>query len=409
MSLDRARIADILDKIVLSSLYIVAYMFPISKAAIEIFSTIAIVCYLAKKLIQRGSLPKTSLTIPVFIYLAICFASIFISSSFRISARTFWGKTIQDVAFFFVVADTLNSKRRLKIFVYLLLASVLLLTIDGIYQYFTHKDFIRNRPFYQIPRVHATFSSANDFGTYLAAILPFTLIYFFNKSDFKRWVRFSSIGLSIMVVICLLLTVSRGAWFAALSGMLFMSIWIRALGIFFLVIAIFIVLTQQFYFPFLKTRLENFFTFVDTSSVDRMKIWGAALRMFKFSPWVGLGLGTFMHNFNKFVVGYYKQDIVPYAHNCYLQIASELGIIGLISFLAILVVFFSFGIETIIYRKRTFSWYILLAGLASLLAYCLQMTVDTVFYSLDLGILFWMILGLGVAAMGNIRLEEARQ
>jgi O-antigen ligase len=84
---------------------------------------------------------------------------------------------------------------------------------------------------------------------------------------------------------------------------------------------------------------------------------------------------------------------------------SELGIIGLISFLFILILFFYAGIKIIRNRAKTFSWYILVASLASVLGYSVQMAVDTIFYNLDLGLLFWILLGLGIAAMNHIRLE----
>jgi putative inorganic carbon (HCO3(-)) transporter len=406
MTWEKAKIINLCDKVILFSLYVMIFFLPISKAIIEISSTLAIVCYIIKKITQGKGTPKTYLSLGVFAYAIVCFFSIFISTNFKISARIFLGKTVQEILIFFVLSDTLNSERRVKNFIYILFASALLLGTDGIYQYFTHKDFIRHRPFYfEIPRIHATFSSANDYGAYLATIIPFTLVCLFSKPAFKKSIRFLTTGLFILLFICLILTVSRGAWFASLSAMLFMSIWIRVLGIFFLVLGIFVMLTQQFYYSVLKERLVNLFIFTDESSLDRMRIWEAAWRMFMYNPWLGLGLGTFMFNFNNFVVERYRQGLIPYAHNCYLQIAAEVGIFGLVAFLSILVFFFSYGIETIIYRPKTFSWYILLASLASVLGYCVQMTVDTTLYSLDLGMLFWILLGLGVATMNNVKLE----
>ena len=121
-------------------------------------------------------------------------------------------------------------------------------------------------------------------------------------------------------------------------------------------------------------------------------------------PWIGMGLGTFMFNFKRFVIETYREG-PAYAHNCYLQMLSELGLIGLASFLLILILFFYKGIKIILNRQKTFSWYMLLASLAAVLGFSVQMAVDTIFYSLDLGILFWILLGLGVVAMNNIKLE----
>ena len=127
--------------------------------------------------------------------------------------------------------------------------------------------------------------------------------------------------------------------------------------------------------------------------------------MFKANPWFGLGLGTFMFNFKEFVTD--KSFYIAYAHNCYLQIIAETGIIGLFSFLLILIFFFFRGIKLLISAQKTLSWYLLLASLASLLGYCIHMAVETILYSLDLGLLFWLIMSFGVAIMNNLEAEEA--
>jgi hypothetical protein len=85
--------------------------------------------------------------------------------------------------------------------------------------------------------------------------------------------------------------------------------------------------------------------------------------------------------------------------------ACEIGAIGLLSFLFVMASFFYYGIKYLNAKQKTFYWYILLASLASMLGYALQMMVDTNFYSLDLGLLFWIILGLGISAGRLIDLD----
>ena len=409
MVLERTKIINILDKIIIFSLYAIAYFFPISKAIIEIASTLAIICYIVKKIIQREGISQTPLNLTILVYLTICFFSIFISTNPKISTRTFFGKIVQDILFFFVLVDALNSERRFRNFLYILFLSATLLGVDGIYQYFTHKDFIRHRPIIFENRIYTTFPSPNDFGCYLVAVIPFLIAAFFTKISFKVD-RFLLAGLFVLLFTCLVMTVSRGAWFAFMASALFLGVWIYSIGVFFLLLTLFIIITQPFYPPLIKERLGSLFFGFDATnvgdpgSVERKIFWQTGWNMFKSSPWIGLGLGTFMFNFERFVPKTYRFG-PAYAHNCYLQILSELGLIGLVSFLAILVLFFYSGVKILYKRQETFSWYILLASLAALLGYCVQMAVDTTFYSLDLGLLFWILLGLGVAAMNNIRLE----
>ena len=109
MALERTKIINILDKIILISLYIFAFFFPISKALIEIASTLAIICYIAKKIIQREGIAKTRLNLAIVAYLAICFFSIFTSSNPTISTRVFFGKVVQNVLLFFVLVEVLTA------------------------------------------------------------------------------------------------------------------------------------------------------------------------------------------------------------------------------------------------------------------------------------------------------------
>ncbi len=411
MGLERTKIINILDKVILFSLYALAYFFPISKAIIEIFGILAIACYVLKKIIQREAIATTSLNFLILAYLIFCFFSIFTSTNHRISARTFIGKPLQDILFFFVLVDALNSERKLRNFLYIFFVSATLLGIDGIYQHFTYKDFIRHRPPIFSVRIFATFPTPNDFGCYLNAVMPFLVAGFFTKFRFKA-TRFILAGLFILLFTCLIMTLSRGAWFAFMASALFLAVWIYPIGVFLLLLTIFIIITQPFYPGLIKERLDSFFIGFDSSSLgysdpgsaERKIFWQAGWKMFMSSPLFGLGLGTFMFNFKRFVAENYRYG-AAYAHNCFLQILSELGLIGFISFLSIFILFPYNGIKILLKKKKTFSWYVLLGSLAALLGYSVEMAVDTVFYNLDLGLLFWILLGLGVAAMNNIKSE----
>lgn len=411
MNLEKTKVVNILDKVILFSLYVVAFQLPISKGVIESFSILSIFCFIVKKIIKRERVASSYINFSIFAYLLICFLSVFTSRNFNISFKTYFDKMLQNVAFFFVAAESLNTERRMRNFVYIFLSSSFFLGLDGIYQHFTHIDFIRHRRSFELPRIHATFGAPSDFGCYLSAVIPFSLAAFFGKFSAKKYLNLSFLALFVLLFLCLMLTVSRGAWFAFMASMLFMCIWIKALGVLFLMIGLFIIITQQFYDPYLKERLTKFFVLKEQSSVDRLMIWGVAKNMFLSRPWVGVGLGTFMFNFDRFLTKTYLYGI-PYAHNCYLQMAAETGLIGLASFLIVLALFFYNGVKILNENKRNLSWYILLGALASVLGYCVQMGVDTNFYSLDLGMLFWLLLGMGVAAMkltdlnsGNLEVE----
>ena len=405
MNSTKIRVAGVCDTIAFISLCAIAFFLPISKAIIESFSVLAISAYLTRKFVTRDTISHASLNCGIFAYTIVCVVSISFSSNFIVSIKTFFFKTLQDILFFFTVAETLTKGKRVKVVLYVLFISSLVLGIDGIYQYFTRVDFIRHRPRIFEDRIYASFVTPNSFGCYLAMVLPFTLTSFFMKKRLKIS-KIVYLILFLLLFTCLLLTMSRGGWFAFLSSLLFMGLWIPSLAVFFLLLGLLVIATQPFYPPFLKERLKSFFIFTDTSSIDRKIIWQAGWKMFMSKPLLGVGLGAFMFNFKRFVIEGYPYG-VPYAHNCYLQIASELGVIGLLAFLSILTLFFYHGIKALNMAKdRNYLWYVLLASQAAILGYCVQMGVDTILYSLDLGMLFWLVLGIGVATMKNLQSSQ---
>jgi hypothetical protein len=158
---------------------------PISKAIIESFSILAIAAYLTKKLISFKGVPRTPVNLTLFSYIFICAISTFMSSNLRISTQTFLAKMLQDVSFFLMTVETLNGKRRLKNIMYILFFSSFILGVDGMYQYFTHKDFLRGRPSLDIPRIYASFVTPNAFGCYLSMIISFVIVHLFKKNSFK--------------------------------------------------------------------------------------------------------------------------------------------------------------------------------------------------------------------------------
>jgi putative inorganic carbon (HCO3(-)) transporter len=141
-------------------------------------------------------------------------------------------------------------------------------------------------------------------------------------------------------------------------------------------------------------------------------MWQGGWDMFLARPILGHGLGTFMHNFINYRPQGYEE--IVYAHNCFLQMAAEIGVIGLATFLWMIIVLFDtsirslrkiedksrpFTIQTVDFAKGRDKFYraILLGLLGGLLAYLAHSAVDTNLYSLPLAVLFWFILGLVVS------------
>lgn len=388
------------DKTMEFSLYLMVFFLPISKAIIEITSTLAIIAFLIKKITQK-QFPSTYLNLPLFAFVGISALSIIGTSSLHTSLRNFFSKLIEQVFLFFIVFETINTRQKIKNILLVMFSSAFLVGIDGIFQYFTHKDFLRYRTMPFKNRINAPFYTPNDLGAYLVPLTILSLsanfLYFKN-----RVIRVLMRIVPVLLFSNLILTFSRGAWLGLIVGLIFMASIVLFLKnkktllipslLIILIIIVFLPLRSDI-------PLSKILDFTDAGSVDRKGLWIIAWNMIKAKPILGHGIGTFMHNFKYYNnIGY--SHSVSYAHNCYLQMAAEIGIIGLLAFLWLIVILFKNFIK-IIKNNRTKLDPIFLGLISGLLAFLVHSSVETNLYSLDLGALFWIILGLTVSASAH--------
>ena len=124
------------------------------------------------------------------------------------------------------------------------------------------------------------------------------------------------------------------------------------------------------------------YIFKKGGDATRFQIWSAAIAMFKDSFLLGKGLGSFMGCFRQ-----YSNLSIQYAHNCYLQILAETGLIGLLAFL-----WFLGEIILGSYKELRLKFNSLFLGLFSaFLAFLIHIFFDTQLYALKLSILFWVL------------------
>ena len=104
-----------------------------------------------------------------------------------------------------------------------------------------------------------------------------------------------------------------------------------------------------------------------------------------------------------------KSGIIPYAHNCYLQIAAETGIVGLLSFLWLIGVFFIHSIRSLMKIKDRFHHAVLSGISAGIIVTLVHSAVDTNLYSLQLSVLFWIMLGINAGLQREFVFEKLNQ
>lgn len=412
-----------LDYLIEYSLYIMIIHIPISKAGIEIFACLAIAAFCVKKIlgfvILRGSAGSIIVKDKTFIdsavkpqndklrvfynisvnFFLVCF--IIFNALSLINSGPYFKKSLIALLFkwgeyfmiFFAIEDTFHNQKRIRNAVFILLSIGLLISIDGLSQYFLGMEFLRHRNLMTIAQgnyaITAAFNHYNDFGAYITIILLMMLSLFISN---KKWsYRLAYVPALVLIETCLLLTFSRGSWIGFILGLFLMLFVSRKYKELILICGIFIFTLIAL--PGTKTMTARLnFILQAGGDADRLIVWKKAFSMIKENPFLGKGIGTFMDYFSK------RSNLIPqYAHNCFLQIWAETGIFSLLSFISFITVLLLRGIAAF---KKTNN-FILLGILCGLLSFAAHSFFDTDLYSLQLAVLFWTITGI-LAAMLNL-------
>jgi len=317
-----------------------------------------------------------------------------------------------------MVAETINSRKRLNMLLITILASALLIVFDSGVQFFRGIDFLRG---YAWRNLTASFSSSVGIASWLTIMIPLFLGLLLSNKGKKKRFNLPLIILIIILITCLLATYIRGAWMGLLIGFflvfgyifknLNLKVKLSCLSAVTAVLVIFFILPQplrskvtaigriNFKGTMINTRIKSIFKIEKgTSALIRLMLWKEALKVARDYPLTGCGLNTY-----SIVARDYKsfEGGGVYPHNSYLQMLAETGLLGLLAFFWVLFTFFKIGLHYLNQRKD----FLALGLLSGILAFLAHAFFDTHIYSLQLVVLFWFMLGLTVAL---IKLDPER-
>jgi O-antigen ligase len=247
------------------------------------------------------------------------------------------------------------------------------------------------------------FVNRNHFAGWMCMVAPLSFGIGFMSRSMSRRIRY--IFFAVVMAITTFFSLSRGGIVSFLVGTIILAVFIvsdsssrkRLVPIFSFVVALFIYLIYLGLSPVVQR-----FTQSGISSHERLLVWSASLTAFADFPVFGTGLGTFQH-----VFPIYKPDGIEmfyqHAHNDYIEILLEFGIIGVL----LVTLFLGFAgkyILTIRWRGR--EKYLKAAFVASLVSMGVFSLFDFNLHVPSNAILLSFILGLAVAMS---RLEQHRR
>lgn len=179
-------------------------------------------------------------------------------------------------------------------------------------------------------RVLGSFGNPNVFAEYLVLLLPLVAALFFAARRLPHKVLW--LGAGGAGGLALLLTFSRGGWVGlAVAALVFAVFYDRRLAAVLLIGALLVVSVpagQNLVLP----RLRSIVSPNDSSSIYRMAVWRETADMIAdFWPsGVGLGHRAYMTAYPQYMHDRTKRPF--HAHNSYLQLLAETGVLGLLAF-----------------------------------------------------------------------------
>ncbi|MBI2104131.1 MAG: O-antigen ligase family protein [Candidatus Omnitrophica bacterium] len=385
------------------SLYALLFLLPFSKAAIEVAFGPLLLGWLIERLRpatrgdtlwRRASLRPLAAAVAGF--LAACALSIAFSGHPQLSVRGFVGKWLEYLLLMVIAADVASRPRVAQRGVMALIAGSVFVLIEGVTQELFGKGLFRGHligweggSLYQ--RMIGPYENPIDLATYLMVVIPILAAFAMSRKGGIRWGLW---GLLLSLLLCLARTQARGAWISLAVGGLIVAGWRAAPRRAGMVLAAVALLAGGVLLMRQGRPLGDAVALHDIGTRDRWVMWQAAIGMIRDRPIVGHGVNTFMANYLEYWVG--GERMPRYAHNCYLQVAAETGIVGLAAFLWLLAALF-LRLGRAARRPPLDASRLLLVGIcAGLAAFAVQAAIDTNFYALRQAALFWVLAGMAV-------------
>ncbi len=400
------------DRVTEYFLYLLIFFVPFSNAGVEICSGSAFLAWMIKRLSGyrvkglSGLFPSTELNKPLLAFVLANAVAVIMSVNFNSSIKPFFSKVLEAVFLFFIVVDTINTKKRLRNLLAVVIFSGLFISIDAGVQYFRGVDFLRGYPI-SGQRLTVSFVGPNLFAAWLIMMIFIILGLLLSRQPRKFMPRRLGLGiLALFLLLCIGLTYSRGAWLGFLVGLIIIAGY-KIIGlskrakVLSMSLIIVLAIGVSFLLPStIKGRVESIGT-IEGSSLFRLTLWQEALDIIEDFPLFGAGLNTYMAVSSRYSTPAGGQGEF-YPHNAYLHMAAEIGLVGLVCFLWILTSWYRLVTQAL--RKDADP---LLLGLVSgISAFLVQSFFDVNFYSLRLVVLFWFMLGLAAAQIKILEVKN---
>lgn len=369
-------------------------------ASVRIFILILFFLWLAKGLKEKKLILWNNIQMGLVIsFLFLSFFSIFFASNIDWSMRKL-GYLFSIFPIYFITSELINSQEKMKKIIQSIVFSGTIMAIFGIFQFslqfflgitgayrlwakiispflgnsfaqmvLAYPSWLVNISGETYFRAIAFFPDPHTLSFFLGLLLPISIgLFFWDKK--KVWLIFFG-----FILLADLLTFSRGGYLGLAGGVIFLFFvfWNKIgkkykVSLLFGVMTVFLILATN---NPISSRFFSTFNFKEGSNLGRIEMWQKASEIIQDKPFFGCGIGNFPLKVDP--LANYRQPI--YAHNTYLDIASESGILAGLAWLGLL--FFT----VINFLKKSKKAIIYLSLAVSVVIFSTHSLVDTGIYS----------------------------
>jgi putative inorganic carbon (HCO3(-)) transporter len=255
-----------------------------------------------------------------------------------------------------------------------------------------------------LARVGGTVGSPNDAGAYLSFVLALAVCLLFSDVARKyKWL--AGVGLGFAGV-ALVFTFSRGAWISLfLAVALFYLLLMRRKGASLKAPVATLAILLVSCLPFHSAIEARLFTDDNGSAESRVPLMNLAFRIIADNPVFGVGSNNFSTVMDDYLTSEFREGFLYTVHNKYLLVWAELGLGGLVAYLAFLAGILRRGWACWKFDEPLLS--ILALGLtAAVVGSMVHQTVD-IFHDRAVTQLLWLVSGLLVAMHNILRAHPA--
>lgn len=351
-------------------IYKYVYDFRINQAVIINVLVFVMFTFYLLHIIKKGefSYKISPLNFPLFMFVLTAVSSLLINNNLEFNNLKENFNLLSYFLIYFLVINNLRNKNSFyfcfKIF--LIVASIV--SIYLLIQYYKLDPFLHD-----ITTLTSTLGNQNYVANYLALVFPINFALFLILKNKKEKIFYTTV--LIINYTGIIICHTRAIWAALFFSFLFSVFlifkfkirnilkenkkWLILLFSIFLIIAIIYSVDN----PLNRSPIsatERAVSVFDAQEQDkslnqRFLTWQSTLNMIKDKPFFGSGIGSFKLNYLYYQADLLRQkpDYLKYynksaeAHNEYLQIWSEMGIIGLLFFLLFIYLFYHHSIKII--------------------------------------------------------------